>query len=74
MNLESFANSDFYKHYSTNEDFELKSGHKVLFEEVGEEIKKVTPKVFIGMLMKKLAERRAPTTIMINKINKPKQE
>jgi hypothetical protein len=75
MNIESFANSDFYKYYTTNEDFILKSGHMVLLEEVVEEIKKVTPKVFNGMLLKKLAERerRAPPTQMINKINKPKQ-
>jgi hypothetical protein len=40
---------------------------------VVEKIKNVGPKVFNGMLMKKFAERRAPTTPMINKINKPEQ-
>jgi hypothetical protein len=51
-----FAFSDFYKYYNTNEDFALKSGHRVLLKAVVEEIKNVGPKVFNGMLLKKLAE------------------
>jgi hypothetical protein len=59
LDLESFANSDLNKNYST----------KLLVKK----IKNVGPKVFNGMLMKKFAERRAPTTTMINKINEPEQ-
>jgi hypothetical protein len=48
------------------------SGHRVLLKEVveGREFKNFGPKVFNGMVMKKLAERKAPTTTMINKTNR----